>query len=74
MKIFLHTKRLGVTGHRNLWSWFAFSFCVDYYNIITSVNILTYELTIEYVHYKLHKKHWNKKSFDWCIIRNYTLY
>ena len=59
-----------ITGHRYENECLGFHCNWDYYNVITTINILTFEITLEVVHHDWHKSRWDKNGFGWSIDRN----
>ena len=50
--------------------WLGFHCNWDYYNVITTINILTFELCLEIVHHRWHKSRRNKNGINFSIDRD----
>jgi len=62
--------RLAIVTGRYMGDWLSFRSAWDYHNIIVTFNVLTYDLTIEFVHYGWFNKQINKGGFGFGIDRN----
>lgn len=71
MKILCHKGRLAIVASRYPGEWFGFHITVDYNEVIITLNVLTREITFEFVH-SIRGKHrdWKKRHFGFAISRS----
>jgi len=72
MKTLFHNPKWpwALVCNRYEYEWFGFHCNWDYYNVITTINIFTFELCLEIVHNDWHKSRWNKNGINFSIDRN----
>jgi hypothetical protein len=73
MMILLNKGRLAITTSRYKHAWAGLTCSWDYYSIITVINIATFELIVEFVHYGIFKRRPNRNSigFELVNVLNY---
>jgi len=70
-KILFNRGRLGIVAGRYFGEWLGFRVTLNYNEIILTTNVLTYELTFEFVHApRGGGRNWKKRSFGFSIKRD----
>lgn len=66
-KILLNRGRWGITFGRMHCVIIGLECTWDYYGIITSATLFGWELCVEFIHYQLHKRRWNKNGLGFRL-------